>query len=154
MCHGFRKFAITQMAMAGMDYEIRERLVGHTIGMAQRYIRFAEQKYVEEYLKAVDLLTIRDENRLKRKVETLTIRTDELSNLKNQLNEFKEWRGNMINQFNEISERHEQRRREIDKKFEKKNEELEKYRVEWIKKENEVRRRLPGVNLIPEDAYK
>jgi integrase len=87
MCHGFRKFAITQMAMAGMDYEIRERLVGHTIGMAQRYIRFAEQKYVEEYFKAVDLLTIHDENRLKRKVETLTVRADRFEELNERLDQ-------------------------------------------------------------------
>ena len=69
MCHGFRKFTITKMAEADMNYEIRERLSGHTIGVAQRYLRFREQKYVEEYLKAVDLLTINEENRLKKKVQ-------------------------------------------------------------------------------------
>jgi hypothetical protein len=75
MCHGFRKFTITKMAEADMNYEIRERLSGHTIGVAQRYLRFKEQKYVEEYLKAVDLLTIYEENRLKKTVQELTAKT-------------------------------------------------------------------------------
>jgi integrase len=44
MCHGFRRFAITHMAEAGMDYEIHERLVGHAFGMAQQYLIFGEQK--------------------------------------------------------------------------------------------------------------
>jgi site-specific recombinase XerD len=75
MCHGFRKFTITKMAEADMNYEIRERLSGHTIGIAQRYLRFAEQKYIQEYLKAVDLLTINEENRLKKTVQELTTKT-------------------------------------------------------------------------------
>jgi predicted nucleic acid-binding Zn-ribbon protein len=58
-----------------MNYEIRERLSGHTIGIAQRYLRFAEQKYIQEYLKAVDLLTINEENRLKKTVQELTTKT-------------------------------------------------------------------------------
>jgi len=93
MCHGFRKFAITQMAEAGMDYEIRERLVGHTIGMAQRYIRFGEQKYIEEYWKAVDLLTINDENRLRRKVKTLEVEKDRMDELEATVRNVKEQLG-------------------------------------------------------------
>jgi integrase len=90
MCHGFRKFAITKMAEAGMDYEIRERLVGHTIGMAQRYIRFGEQKYIQEYSKAVNLLTINDENRLRIQLKEEGIQhSREWELLRSELNDFK-----------------------------------------------------------------
>lgn len=90
MCHGFRKFAITKMAEAGMDYEIRERLVGHTIGMAQRYIRFGEQKYIQEYRKAVNLLTINNENRLRIQLQREGIEhSKEWSLLRQEITDFK-----------------------------------------------------------------
>ncbi|MGH7483388.1 MAG: hypothetical protein ACRELV_14645 [Longimicrobiales bacterium] len=69
--HGFRKFTITQMKKAHVDFNDREFLVGHkhTMGLDSHYDRTSEEDRLQEYLKAMDLLTINDENRLRRKVQ-------------------------------------------------------------------------------------
>jgi hypothetical protein len=48
-------------------------LLGHKIGLTGSYYRPTEQDMFSEYQKAVDSLTINEENRLRKKVETLTI---------------------------------------------------------------------------------
>jgi integrase len=70
--HGFRKFAITNMGRSRMDSEIREMLAGHKLGIKGLYLKYGEQDRLTEYLKAVDFLTINQENRLK--VENLKIK--------------------------------------------------------------------------------
>jgi hypothetical protein len=80
--NGFRKFAITQMSKSRMDAEIREKLVGHSIGIARHYIRYSPQEMLQEYLKAVDLLTINEENRLKLKVDELHSKQSEIELMK------------------------------------------------------------------------
>ena len=71
--HGFRKFFTTQLIQSKVNPEIREMLLGHKIGLASAYYRPTEQEMFTEYEKAIDSLTINEENRLRRKVETLTI---------------------------------------------------------------------------------
>ena len=80
--NGFRKFAITQMAKARVDPEVREKLVGHSIGIPKHYIRYSPQEMLQEYLKAVDLLTINEENRLKLKVDELQSKQSEIELMK------------------------------------------------------------------------
>lgn len=69
--HGFRKFAITQMKLARADYNDREFLVGHKVsrGLDISYDRTNEEDRLLEYVKAIDLLTISPENRLRRQVQ-------------------------------------------------------------------------------------
>jgi integrase len=64
--HGFRKFANTQMIKAGVDYNAKEYLLGHrkSLGLDTSYDRTPEEDRLQEYLKAMDLLTISPENRL------------------------------------------------------------------------------------------
>ncbi|MGB8034506.1 MAG: hypothetical protein WCF03_11870 [Nitrososphaeraceae archaeon] len=69
MWHGFRKFANTQMVQADLKGAAKEMLLGHSIGLDDKYYRPTPAQLLEEYLKAVDLLTINEENRLRRKVE-------------------------------------------------------------------------------------
>lgn len=71
--HGLRKFAITQMIKAKLDYECREYLVGHrhSRGLDVNYDRTTSEDRLQEYLKALDLLTINQENRLKIKIHQL-----------------------------------------------------------------------------------
>ena len=71
--HGFRKFFTTQLIQSKVNPEIREMLLGHKIGLASAYYRPTEQEMFAEYEKAIDSLTINEENRLRRKVETLTM---------------------------------------------------------------------------------
>jgi site-specific recombinase XerD len=75
--HGFRKFFTTQVINAKVNPEIREMLLGHKIGLASAYYRPTDEEMYQEYLKAVDLLTINEENRLKRKVHDLSNKTRE-----------------------------------------------------------------------------
>lgn len=85
--HGFRKFAVTQMIKAKVAHSTREYLVGHSVsrGLDVNYDRTTEDDKLEEYLKAVDLLTINPENRLRRQVEQLTIKRDKLEELAAQM---------------------------------------------------------------------
>ena len=54
--HGFRKFVTTNMVKAKLNPEIREMLLGHSIGLSGPYYRQDNSEMVEEYLKAVDQL--------------------------------------------------------------------------------------------------
>jgi integrase len=69
--HGFRKFFTTELIHAEINPEIREMLLGHKIGLTGAYYRPTEQKMYAEYQKAVNNLTINEENRLKIKVQSL-----------------------------------------------------------------------------------
>lgn len=70
-CHGIRKFTITQMKKAKLDFSDREFLVGHkqSRGLDVNYDRTTEEDRLAEYLKAVDLLTISPENRLRKQLQ-------------------------------------------------------------------------------------
>jgi integrase len=79
--HAFRKFATTNMVRAKVNPEIREMLLGHSIGLSNSYYRPDATELLEEYLKAIDYLTISNENRLTKKVQQLTIHSDKLDDL-------------------------------------------------------------------------
>jgi hypothetical protein len=51
--------------------------MGHSVGISDSYYRPTESDLLEEYLKAVDALTISNENRLKMQVEVLAATTRE-----------------------------------------------------------------------------
>jgi integrase len=84
--HGFRKFVITTMVSCRIDHSVRNKLVGHSIGLDKSYWKPQLNDLLQEYLKVVDALTINEENRLKRKVEQLTVRVDKLDELEEQMN--------------------------------------------------------------------
>lgn len=90
--HGLRKFAVTQMIKAKLDYSAREYLVGHKVsrGLDVNYDRTTEEDRLQEYLKAVDLLTINPENRLRLKIHQMeSEHSEEWNQLKQQMNELK-----------------------------------------------------------------
>ncbi len=74
--HGLRKYCITQMGRSKMDSEIREMLVGHKLGVRGVYLKYGEADRLNEYLKAVDHLTVNQENTLKRHNEELRVRSE------------------------------------------------------------------------------
>jgi integrase len=104
MIHGFRKFAITNMIRAGVEFGAREKLVGHKLsGNDPSYDRRDEGEILSEYMKAVDLLTIDPVNRLQRKVETLTEKQDEIQKMKDKHEqEMKSMREEMNKQFSQV----------------------------------------------------
>ena len=65
--HGFRKFykTRTEQIMKPINVEIT---MGHNVGLSSSYYRPSEKEVLNDYLNAVDLLTINEENRLKRNI--------------------------------------------------------------------------------------
>jgi uncharacterized small protein (DUF1192 family) len=60
--HGYRKWFKTQCELAGMKSINIEVLMGHSIGISDSYYRIPEKDLLEDYLKAIDLLTISESN--------------------------------------------------------------------------------------------
>ena len=60
-------------------------LPGHKIGLASAYYRPTEQEMFVEYEKAEDNLTIDPANRLRRKIETLTIEKSRLDRIEEKM---------------------------------------------------------------------
>jgi integrase len=87
--HGLRKFCITQMAKAKVDTEIAKLLTGHSIGVRSRYLDYSADDLLNEYMKAINFLTISQENRLKKQVEQLTKEDNEIKALRADFNALK-----------------------------------------------------------------
>ena len=67
-----------------------EKLMGHSIGISDSYYRATEAELLEDYLKAVDLLTIDEESRLKLKLEQkIQIEKSQIESLKLDFEKFK-----------------------------------------------------------------
>jgi hypothetical protein len=62
--HGLRKWFKTRCEIAGMKSINIEKLMGHSVGISDSYYRATENELLDDYLKAVPLLTISSENRL------------------------------------------------------------------------------------------
>ena len=88
--HGFRKWFKTRCELAGMKSINIEKLMGHSIGISDSYYRATEAELLEDYLKAVDLLTIDEESRLKLKLEQkIQIEKSQIESLKLDFEKFK-----------------------------------------------------------------
>jgi hypothetical protein len=64
-------------------------LLGHKIGLASAYYRPQLDEFLTEYEKAIDLLTINEENRLRRKVEKLEVEKSQIEALGYELEQVK-----------------------------------------------------------------
>ena len=73
--HGFRKWFKTRCEQSGMKSINIETLMGHSIGISDSYYRITEEELLNEYLKAVDLLTINEKNILRQQVDHLSDNT-------------------------------------------------------------------------------
>jgi hypothetical protein len=71
-----------------VDTEIAKLLTGHSIGVRGRYLNYSDDDLLQEYLKALDLLTINETNRLRKEVDTLKQKEDEIESLKERLNSY------------------------------------------------------------------
>ena len=78
--HGFRKWYANQCSRAYIDYPTREYLIGHKLpGQESSYNRMTEEDRLVEYIKAIPLLTIHSETRLKQQIKELE--TERFQNL-------------------------------------------------------------------------
>ena len=79
-----------------MDGLYVEKLMGHDLGLKQRYFKTSAQELLEGndhkmgYVSMIDALTINEENRLRRKIQTLEIDTDKLDLLHNEIQELRD----------------------------------------------------------------
>jgi integrase len=93
LIHGFRKFFNTALMNADVNLSFKELLMGHSVKLDDVYYdknsEKSRNKLLEEYSKAIDYLTINEENRLKKKVEELTVRADKMQQLKNEIDELR-----------------------------------------------------------------
>ena len=75
MTHGFRFFFKSQLVLAKVDPDLRELLLGHSPlkDLKLVYTKMSEDEMLDEYMKAVDNLTINPANRLRKKVQKLEV---------------------------------------------------------------------------------
>ena len=64
-------------------------LLGHKIDLASAYYRPSEDDLLDAYMIAIDNLTINEENRLKKKIEVLTIEKSKVDMALAQIEEMK-----------------------------------------------------------------
>jgi integrase len=87
--HGFRKFFTTQLVNSKVNPEIREMLLGYSIGLAGAYYKPTEDEMLEEYMKGVDNLTIDPTKRMARQISTLEAEKTEIQSLRLELEKVK-----------------------------------------------------------------
>jgi hypothetical protein len=86
--HGLRKWFKTRCEISGMKSINIEKIMGHSIGISDSYYRATENDVLEDYLKAVPLLTVSSENRLQKDMEKLVEQSkNNANNMELQLNE-------------------------------------------------------------------
>ena len=78
---GFRKFFDTQLIYAKVEQRTKELFMGHSIGLDDHYFSPVDTYVLQEYLKAVDYLTINEENRLRLKLDEITKKKDEIETM-------------------------------------------------------------------------
>ena len=82
--HGFRKWFKTRCEMSGMRSINIEILMGHSIGISDSYYRITESELLDDYLKAIDFLSIDIEHHLQTQLSILGEKNNQNSNLINR----------------------------------------------------------------------
>jgi integrase len=90
LASGFRKFVISKFIAAGLNHEIRELLVDHATMLDQNYFRPSEEEVLNEYMKAVDFITISNEARKDKQIETLKVEKTSWESLREEVEGLKE----------------------------------------------------------------
>ena len=81
--HGFRKWFKTRCEISGMKSINIEILMGHSIGISDSYYKITEEELLNEYLKAVEYLTLSSESQLQNQVSEMMLRNQKDTNLIN-----------------------------------------------------------------------
>ena len=102
--HSLRKWFKTRCEIAGMKPINIEKLMNHSTGISDSYYRATEQELLEDYLKAVDMLSINDDKlTLQKQVAELTEKSKEQNYIiKGKLSE-KEQEIQLLNQRDSIN---------------------------------------------------
>jgi integrase len=97
-CHSLRRFFDTECTKAGMKLINIELLMGHKTGLKHCYYKPKKSDLIEDYMKAVDALTISPEYKLRTRVNTLELEKKELEG-------WREFGIRMDKRINELYER-------------------------------------------------
>lgn len=90
LLHAFRKFFTKQLVDSKVNTEINRMLHGWDTGLMGRYYQPTEQDLLNEYYKAVSLLTISNEERLKFKLhEHIQIEKSRMDAMREEMDQFK-----------------------------------------------------------------
>ena len=79
--HAFRKYFNTCLANSDVNVTIKEMLMGHSVGLDDSYYRPNEKQLLAEYSKAINELTINEENRLRTELDVLKEKQDKIDML-------------------------------------------------------------------------
>ena len=79
--HGFRKWFKTRCELSGMKPINIEKLMNHSTGISDSYYRAIEAELLEDYQKAIDLLTINDHHRLQKQATDVSEKAREENGL-------------------------------------------------------------------------
>jgi hypothetical protein len=99
--HGFRKYFETKCQNAKMNHNNIKLLMDHSLGESQNYHRPTEDELMEDYLLAIDLLTVNEENKLKKKILELTEKQDQIALMKLKHEKEIERMGNKMTELEE-----------------------------------------------------
>jgi integrase len=66
--HGFRKWFKTRCELSGTKSITIKKLMGHSIGISDSYLRVTESELLDQYLSAIDFLTIEETYKLEKQV--------------------------------------------------------------------------------------
>ena len=112
MTHGLRKFAISQMIKAKVDYEVREYVSGHrhSRGLDTSYDRLTPNERLEMWAPAINLLTIDKSFRLDKELKVvegkmnqkIAEQEQEIARLKAKEHEDSKALGELSKEFNEM----------------------------------------------------
>jgi hypothetical protein len=85
LTHSFRKIANTAFVKAGIKPVVCEMLLGHNIGLQANYLRLSDEELLEEYQKAVELLTVGKERVLELENKMLRAKAGSVDDLRDVL---------------------------------------------------------------------
>jgi hypothetical protein len=85
--HGFRKFFNSVLVNANVNHIKKEKMMGHDTRLENNYFKPNEEDLLSEYLKVVDLLTMNEEFRLRKKIEKLEIEKSRMDIMSSQIAE-------------------------------------------------------------------
>lgn len=84
MVHSLRKFFGTQLGISDVEDFHNEALMGHAVGLTAIY-RVAPEKRFAQYLKAINNLTIKEENKLREQIKEKDEDEKELMDLRQEV---------------------------------------------------------------------
>jgi integrase len=104
--HSFRYFFNSCLLNSDVNHSMKELLMGHCLKLDDFYYdsqsKESRNKILLEYMKAVDALTINEENRLRRENEMLKIKKSEIEEIKEQAEKYKSFMATLNPQIEEF----------------------------------------------------